>query len=258
MFKNIIQNLFSFPFVFLFVALQSHASAQVTQSTAPVSNPHFTKHTYKTDDGDTIDYWLMTPVKIEVGRKYPLLLSLHGRGGTTAAASMLAKENNRKKYPCFIMAPRVDSSVGYWGRPKGLELPDRKPMLTSALKAMDAIMKRLPIDTKRIYVTGQSMGGAGTFCAILSRPEAFAAAIPIAAGWAPEDAPKMKHIPLWIFIGDADKKVRVDYARKITQAIKYAGGAPKYTEYPGIPHNSWTKAYADPATFEWLFKQKNR
>jgi predicted peptidase len=242
-------------FVLTSYALQAQ-TARKKQPAASVNSPHFARHTFKSDDGQAIDYWLMTPAIIEDGRKYPLVLSLHGRGGSTVAAKTLGKENNRKKYPCFVMAPRVDTSDNYWARPKGFELSDRKPKLSTALQAMDTLVNKLPIDTNRVYDTGQSMGGGGTFGAIVSRPNTFAAAIPIASGWDPEDARKIKHIPIWIFHGDADKRVPTEYSRKMSEALQAAGGNPKYTEYPGVSHNSWTRTYDNPATFDWLFKQE--
>ncbi len=100
------------------------------------------------------------------------------------------------------------------------------------------------------------MGGAGTFGAMSLRPDIFAAAIPVAGGWDPKDAGKMNNIAIWVFHGDKDKVVPTDYSRTMVEAIKKAGGSPKYTEYEGVGHNSWSKAYASPETWEWLFQQK--
>jgi predicted peptidase len=154
------------------------------------------------------------------------------------------------------MAPAVDSSVGNWALPRGFDKKERRAMLPAALEAMDELVEKHPIDLDRIYVTGQSMGGAGTFGAISSRPDTFAAAIPVAGGWDPKDADKIKHIAIWAFHGDKDKTVPTDYSRVMVEAIRNAGGSPKYTEYEGVRHNSWSKAYASPETWNWLFMQK--
>jgi predicted peptidase len=203
--KHLNLNLISVVVLFVLTssALQAQA-ARKKQPAAPVNNPHFAQHTFKSDNGQTIDYWLMAPATIEDGLKYPLVLSLHGVGGSTAAA-LLGKEHNRKKCPCFVMATRVDTSDNYWARPNGFELKDRKPKLSTALQAMVALVNQLPIDTSRIYDTGQSMGGGGTFGAIVSRPNTFAAAILIASGWDPKDARKIKDISIWIFHGSSSK-----------------------------------------------------
>ena len=102
------------------------------------------------------------------------------------------------------------------------------------------------------------MGGFGTFGAIAIRPNLFAAAIPVCGGWDPMDAEKMKGVVLWVFHGDADRTVPVDRGRRMVEAVKHAGGSPKYTEYPGVGHNSWSKIYATPATWTWLFAQRRK
>jgi predicted peptidase len=87
-------------------------------------------------------------------------------------------------------------------------------------------------------------------------PQIFAAAIPVCGGWDPADAEKMKDVPLWVFHGEADGTVQAERSRSMIDAIKQAGGSPKYTEYPGMGHNSWLKAYAAASTWEWLFAQR--
>ena len=129
-------------------------------------------------------------------------------------------------------------------------------MLPSALEAMAAFIEKHPIDPDRVYVTGQSMGGAGTFGAMFLRPDAFAAAIPVAGRWDPKDAGKMKNIAIGVFHGDQDKVVPTDYSRAMVDAIRKAGGSPKYTEYEGVGHNSWSETYASPETWKWLFQQE--
>jgi predicted peptidase len=102
------------------------------------------------------------------------------------------------------------------------------------------------------------MGGFGSFGAVALSPQTFAAAIPICGGWAPGDAAKMKDVALWVFHGDADGTVPVERSRSMVEALKQAGGSPKYTEFPGVGHNSWSKAYALPETWEWLFAQRRQ
>ena len=234
--------------------------AQRAKAKAPTGNKHYGKHTFKAKDGTAIDYWIMSPAKIEGGRQYPLVLALHGRGGSTVAATELGSSAIREQFPCFVMAP-ASTADGHWARPPGFGKNRRKnkntkAMLPAALEAMDAFIENHPIDPDTVYVTGQSMGGAGTFGAMTLHPDVFAAAIPVAGGWDPKDAGKMKNIAIWVFHGDKDKVVPTDYSRTMVEAIKKAGGSPKYTEYEGVGHNSWSKAYASPETWEWLFQQK--
>ncbi|MEM7012387.1 MAG: prolyl oligopeptidase family serine peptidase, partial [Verrucomicrobiota bacterium] len=112
------------------------------------------------------------------------------------------------------------------------------------------------IDSKRIYVTGQSMGGFGTFAAIVQRPDLFAAAVPVCGGHQPENAEKIAGVPIWVFHGAKDTGVPVKLSRDMVEAIRKAGGDPKYTEYPNVGHNAWTPAYATAELWEWVFEQR--
>ena len=231
--------------------------AQRVKSKAPTGNQHYVKHTFKAEDGTAIDYWVMSPEKIDEGRKYPFVLALHGRGGSTTAATELGSDTLRGQFPCFVMAP-ASTAEGHWALPRGFGKKRRntKAMLPAAIEAMDAFIEAHPIDPDRVYVTGQSMGGAGTFGAMSLRPDAFAAAIPVCGGWDPQDADKMKHIATWVFHGGSDKTVPTVYSRNMVAAIKEAGGSPKYTEYEGVGHNSWSQTYTASETWKWLFQQK--
>lgn len=224
-------------------------------SSPPTKSTHYIKQSFTAKDGTAIDYWLMSPSKIEEGRQYPLVLALHGRGGNTTAATELGSDARRIQFPCFVLAP-ASTKAGHWLRPPGRPSNASKAMLPAALEAMDAFIKTHPVDPKRVFVTGQSMGGAGTFGAISLRPNLFAAAIPVCGGWNPTDADKIKHIAIWVFHGDNDKVVPTDYSRSMVDAIRKAGGSPKYTEYEGVGHNSWSKAYASTETWNWLFRQE--
>ena len=247
-----------------FLAILCFVASQVYAQRAPAevptgNNKHFVKHAFEAKDGTGINYWLMSPEKMEEGRIYPLVLALHGRGGSTSAAVKLGSDSLRNKFPCFVLAT-ASTTEGHWLRPSAYRRNNKntKAMLPAALEAVDLLIKEHPIDASRIYVTGQSMGGAGTFGALFLRPDFFAAAIPVAGGWDPGDADRMKHIPIWVFHGDQDNVVPPDYSRNMVAAIKKAGGSPKYTEYEGVRHNSWSKAYSAPETWEWLFAQKRK
>ena len=236
--------------------------ARGRQTQAPTRSKHYEHHTYKAKDGTSIDYWLMTPAEIESGHKYPLVLALHGRGGTTTAATVLGSDKYRRQFPCFVMAP-ASTREGVWARAR--KTPDNrrrrkagKEMLPAAIEALESLLEKYPIDRDRIYVTGQSMGGFGTFGALVQRPDLFAAGIPVAGGWAVRDAAKIKNIPIWVFHGDKDNVVPTELSRNMVEAIRKAGGDPKYTEFAGVGHNSWSRTYASPRTWEWLFAQKRQ
>jgi len=236
--------------------------AQTKSVKPPTRSRHYKQLEFKSKEGVTLDYWLMKPAKVEKQKTYPLVLALHGRGGNTEAATVLGSAEMRTKHPCFVIAPAVTTAYN-WASPKDLQTVkrgsrkvERKPRLPTVLEMLAAVTREYPVDPNRVYVTGQSMGGAGTFGAIATSPQTFAAAIPVCGGWDPADAEKMKNVAIWVFHGDSDRVVPTERSRAMVAAIKQAGGSPKYTEYPGVRHNSWTKTYAAASTWEWLFAQR--
>jgi len=163
------------------------------------------------------------------------------------ANKALSQPAMRQKYPCYIIAPTVGRDQRWDGAP-----------LSALMELIKSSLKEHAIDPARIYVTGQSMGGAGTYSAILAEPNLFAAAVPVCGRGQPDLAKKIVHIPIWIFHGELDRVVPTQHSRDMNAALKKAGGKPTYTEYAGVRHNSWTPAYADKKLWEWLFAQKRK
>lgn len=223
----------------------------------PTRNKYFERKEFAAKDGSKLIYYLMRPKDYDEKRRYPLVLALHGRGGNTTAAGVLGSEVNREKYPCFVMAP-MSPRPFRWGAPKSRSKDDnaRQEKLPAVLQAIEALQKELRIDAARIYVTGQSMGGAGSFAAVAARPNLFAAAVPVCGGWDGNEAPKMAKVPFWIFHGADDKVVPVARSREMVAALKEAGAIARYTEYEGVRHNSWVRAYDTAELWEWLFAQR--
>jgi len=145
-----------------------------------------------------------------------------------------------------------DSCVGTSSRVGG-EASGRRVMAL-----IKSIMSEFSIDANRVYVTGQSMGGRGTWSMIALYPDVFAAAVPVCGVGDLESAPDIvkNKIAVWAFHGTDDPLVPVENSRKMVAALKEAGGRPKYTEYPGVKHNSWVNAYLDPELARWLFEQR--
>lgn len=251
-----IQKISMLSLVVVLSLLTNRASAQKDESASPAGSPLYVHQQFAVPDSDEkIDYWLLSPAKIEPGKKYPLVLALHGRGGNTTAAGVLAKDDLREKYPCFVLAPTT-TRQGTWALPPNANRLNGRPKLPAALLVVEMLKKEKPIDADRVYVTGQSMGGFGTFGAVAASPQTFAAAVPVCGGWTTDDAAKMKDVPLWAFHGDKDTTVPVERSRDMIEAIKKAGGAPKLTEFPGVGHPSWVPAYDSAETWAWLFAQK--
>ena len=118
-------------------------------------------------------------------------------------------------------------------------------------------IKELPVDPKRVYITGLSMGGYGTWDLVARRPDLFAAAAPVCGGADEAHGRRgSRTSPIWAFHGAKDTAVKPARSRNMIAALEKAGGKPKYTEYPDVGHNSWDPAYKDPELFKWLFAQK--
>jgi predicted peptidase len=124
-----------------------------------------------------------------------------------------------------------------------------------ALEVIDALTREFAIDERRIYVTGQSMGGAGAWNIITYRPQFFAAAVICCGSISTEDGAGSIDTPLWSFQGDSDRTVPVSLSRDRIAARRKAGGHPLYTEYAGVDHNVWQWAYTEPELVKWVFAQ---
>jgi poly(3-hydroxybutyrate) depolymerase len=143
-----------------------------------------------------------------------------------------------------------------WAAKKGSAAKAPSTPARLALAALDALRKEFNLDPSRLYLTGLSMGGYGTWDTIARHPKLFAAAVPVCGGGDESTAPAIKDLPIWCFHGGADKTVPPERSRNMIEALKAAGGHTRYTEYPGVGHNSWDKAYAEPELPTWLFAQK--
>ena len=204
--------------------------------------------------------------------RYPLVVFLHGIGERGAdnerqllhGVKEFVKESTRKKHPCFLAVPQCPSDnlwviVTPWDVGGNLSLA-RSPTQPTAmvLDLIDSLCKEYRIDSDRIYLTGISIGGYGTWDLASRKPGLFAAAMPVCGGGDPAQAEKLAKLPIWVFHGDADSSVPVERSRDMIAAIRKAGGEPKYTEYKGVGHDSWTPTYKDSEVFDWLFEQKKR
>jgi predicted peptidase len=129
--------------------------------------------------------------------------------------------------------------------------------MQSVLELLHQLMVELPIDKSRLYVTGLSAGGYGTWEIIERRPDLFAAAIPICGCGDVALAARLKDLPIWAFHGDKDTAVEPQCTLVMIEAIRKAGGKPKVTIYPGVGHNCCDMTYANPAVLAWLFAQRN-
>ena len=219
-------------------------------------------------DGVKLPYRLLQPANIEAGKKYPLVIFLHGAGERGSdnkvqlknGVGAFSRPDSREKYPCFAFAPQCPKDKKWvdmeWGGATGTAPADPGATQTLMLAAVDAIEKEFPIDPDRIYVTGLSMGGFGTWDLITRHPGRFAAAIPVCGGGDKEKAAAAKPVPVWAFHGLADNVVMPVRTQDMVAGLRAAGGTAALTEFPGVAHDSWTMAYSEPNLLHWLFAQR--
>lgn len=220
-------------------------------------------------ENEAFHYRLLKPDKIEPDKKYPVILFLHGageRGDDNVNQLMyfpeqMASSPWREKYPCFLIAPQCRTEKWWAGRRRSSDDGDAAA-ISEQMAVVEGILadvlEEQPIDRDRVYLTGLSMGGYGSWDLASRHPDWFAAVAPICGGGNAESAKNLVGVPLWAFHGGADAVVPVARSQEMIEAIRAAGGKPKYTEFEGVGHNSWTPAYSDAeGLVPWMFEQVN-
>lgn len=211
-------------------------------------------------------YRLLLPKDYDPKQAYPVIVFLHGaaaRGNDNAeplnwGPRLFLESWLREKHPFFLLVPQCPGNASWlesaWG---GLKAPVEGEALRLTLELVsDVLPKEFSLDPKRRYLTGVSMGGYAVWAALVRRPGFFAAAVPVCAGGSPgmvTDA--AAEYPVWAFHSDDDHIVPVQQARDLVKAWRDHGGVAKYTEYTGLKHSSWKKAYTEREMFDWLFQQ---
>ena len=242
---------------------------KVGSDNAEITAKLFEARTHINNRNDTLPYRLLKPNNYDPSKSYPIIICLSGIGGRGNdnikqiagcwPAQILSTEENRNNYPAFVFVPQCPND-SHWGKSvsKGVEKhPSNLDVESLVFETIFELEKEFKIDTTRRYVTGQSMGGFGTWHYILSKPQMFAAAIPVCGGGDPQLAQNVIDMPVWAFHGQKDEVVPVKFSRDMIEAIKMAGGNPRYNEFPDAGHVSWPLAFDTPGLFEWLFAQKN-
>ena len=204
-------------------------------------------------------------------KRWPLILFLHGAGerGDDNQAQLkndalgLLRPEVQEGNPTIVVYPQCPQDMQWVDAPwaEGSYDLGRTPIskpTTAALGLLAALQAQYPIDPKRLLVTGLSMGGYGTWDIIARRPTMFAAALALCGGGDPAQAPAIRDVPVWAFHGDQDPAVPVRGSRLMIQALRKAGGHPRYTEVAGHGHDVWTVAYRDGEVLRWLLGQRRR
>ena len=247
----------------------------------------FIRKTYTLADGTQRIYQVWVPLDYTPDRKWPVILFLHGAGerGTDGEKVLIqglpkeikkrggafefivvipqcASAPGRAKEPAPATAGQADRAASAPATPAPAEAP--KPRRGAwggdgevAMGALRATLREYSCDADRVYLTGLSMGGFGSFSLAAEFPKMWAAVVPICGGGQPDTAAAMSHLPFWVWHGAEDKTMPPDMSRKMVEALKAAGAKEvKYTEVPGVGHNSWDNAYASDELWTWLLAHR--
>jgi len=224
---------------------------------------------------DSLPYRLLLPENYDASKKYPLVFFMHGageRGNDNEAqlvhgAKLFLQADVRKQYPAIVVFPQC-SRQSFWanisykrdtlGKPLFVFDAAKEPTIAMKLanQLLHEIIQKYPVQKKKIYIGGLSMGGMGTFDLVARNPGLFAAAFPICGGGDPSTAKKLKKTKWWVFHGAKDDVVPPAYSQEMVTALETAKANVKFTLYPNANHNSWDAAFAEPALLSWLFAQK--
>jgi predicted peptidase len=196
----------------------------------------------------TMKYLLYLPKDYAEKPSWPLMLFLHGAGERGDDLALVKKHGppklieSGKDFPFIVVSPQC--AAGRWWEPVELAT------------LLDEIVETHKVDQERIYVTGLSMGGFGTWSLAAYQPKRFAAIAPICGGGEPFAAMLLARMPAWVFHGAKDPVVPLERSEKMVEAVKKFGGNVKFTVYPEAKHDAWTETYANPQFYQWLLQQR--
>ncbi|WP_145265436.1 carboxylesterase family protein [Calycomorphotria hydatis] len=236
-------------------------------ATTSKAGEDFKAEVYQSAEGQELNYRIHVPEEQDASKRYPLVLFLHGAGerGSDNEKQLVHGVKDMLAYsrktdtPFIIVAPQCPTGQQWVNTPWSAEthtMPEEpsEPM-SLVIGLLEELQSTLPVDKSRLYATGLSMGGFGTWDIVQRKPDTFAAAIPICGGGDTAMADTIKDVPIWVFHGDEDRAVIVKRSRDMVAALEEVDGNVKYTEYEGVGHNSWTRTYTDDAVLEWLLSQ---
>ena len=237
-------------------------------------NEAFAKKRYITAQRDTMPYRFLQPEQLKEGKKYPLVLFLHGAGERGSdnvsqlrnGGTVFTNPANRDKYPCFVLFPQCTEGA-YWSLDKRPDqgykntpnpLPKEVPItkhLRLVKELLDETLVTYPIDPKRVYIMGISMGAIATLDMVYRFPNTFAKAVSICGATNIERMREFKGKTQFRFYhGDIDDVIPVTYSREAYEALKSTGKKVEYIEFYGANHNAWHPAFNTKDFLEWSFR----
>ncbi len=202
----------------------------------------------------TMNYllWLPADYTKEKNKTYPLLIFLHGSGERGENLELVKRHGppsfveNRPDFPFITVSPQCDEGA-HWA----FKVEELQAML-------EKLLTKYRIDTDRIYLTGLSMGGFGTWAWACSQPGQFAAIAPVCGGGYPYYTYELKNTPVWAFHGDSDDVIPVQKTVEMVEAVNANGGSARVTIYPGIGHDSWVNAYKEEELYKWMLSHSKK
>ena len=218
---------------------------------------------------DTLNYRILKPLNYDSTKQYPVHLFLHGageRGNDNVSqlvhgSKLFLKKESREKYNSWVIFPQAPKN-DWWGYKDPYKLNynvKESKAMSLVVKLMDNFSKRNDVNQNKIYVSGLSMGGMGTFVILNLRPDMFAAATPICGDGDPNSVNNYaEKIPIWIFHGSDDTVVSPKKSLKMANAIIDAGGSPKITFYENVGHDSWNNAFAEENFLKWIHSKTKK
>lgn len=201
---------------------------------------------------ETYNYSIYVPPEYDADVAWPCVLFLHGSGERgsdgllqTEVGIGSAIRRNRALIPAIVVMPQCRPGLTWTGA-----------MAEMALRCVEETSRTYHLDPDRIYLTGLSLGGHGAWFIASRMPESFAAIVPVCGFGDPKEVVTLKRMPCWCFHGTADEAVPVQRSRDLIEAVRKAGGDPKFTEFEGAPHNVWDRVYGDAEMWKWLLAQR--
>jgi predicted peptidase len=225
-------------------------------------------------ENDTLNYRILKPLNYNSNKQYPVHLFLHGSGERgndnssqlTHGGRLFLEKHNRENYNSWVIFPQCSKDDRWanlvnddWDIDFEDEITKPNKSLNLVIRFMDEFIQKKQVDTQRIYVSGLSMGGMGTFEVLYRRPNMFAAATPICGNGSTALASiYAEKVSIWIFHGSDDKVVSPKHSLNIANAIIKSGGSPKLTLYEHVGHNSWDNAFAEENYLKWIYSKKKK
>ena len=203
---------------------------------------------------DTLRFLVHLPEghDVDADRRWPLVLFLHGAGERGSDLDLAALygppmlADRGREFPFILVTPQCPESSQWVVEATTLSV------------LLDEAIAEYRGDPARVYVTGLSMGGFGTWSLAARYPERFAAIAPICGGLWKQSAASIRQVPVWAFHGEQDDTVPIEFTEQAVEELESLGADVRFTRYPDAGHDSWTRAYETPELYDWLLSQRRQ